>query len=61
MSPILPAVTVGFQQNSLSVSEDIGSIQVCAVLTEGNFERDFVIQVSDESFTALGELNQHYE
>lgn len=48
---------IGFEQDTYSVAEDAGTVQVCAAVKEQSdrLNRDVYIEVTDENGTALGE------
>ena len=48
-------MTVGFQMESCTVSEDEGTIEVCVVMS-GESERDFSVTLNTKGGTAKGGL-----
>ncbi len=51
--------TVALEQLSYSVDEDDGIATVCAILTEGDLQKDISVQLTTSDITATGEIPPH--
>lgn len=51
------AVTIGFEQEVYTVHEDASTVSVCAVVSEGELEREVEMVVTTQSNNAAGWLN----
>ena len=50
-------VYISLECDSIEVSEDIGQLEVCAVLTQGELDRNVAVNLNTSSGTAGGKLH----
>ena len=49
-------IVIGIRETEISVTEDTGVVEVCAVVLSGDLERDVPFTLTSADGTAIGEL-----